>query len=376
MGNYIKPADRLAGETLNGGWVVVSPYTHPHVIHSSCYIVNKGNQKGFLKAFDYSDLKKAGGKDQFKRLSLKFERELSMLKKCSDKDIKTVIQLLTHDSHFFDPGGVDNRVDYFIIEFSDDGSVHDCLTNTNLLAFENKFQALIYIFDGLNDLHLNGIMHLDLKIENLVYFIQERLTKITDFGSARQLIIESDEDLLNDLNSISTTRQYAPPECLYIENWTPDWNEYRRKIDLYLVGNVIVKLFTNVSFTALLRNKIPKSYDWDNNQNNGKLKQYLPHLVNAAGDVYLEIEAKLNVINAECGMPLDNKNIEDLMKIIAELCSPDAQERGHPKELARKNGTDGLYRYNKKNFGKKKQRKTLKMQMLGSIIIELIEMHT
>lgn len=348
MENKIKPADRLVGCKLNDGWDVVSFYTHPTVGYSSCYIVQKGNQKGFLKAFDYSDLKKAGGKDQFMRLNKKFERELSMLKKCSANNINTVIQLLAHDSYFFEPGGVDERVDYFIIEFSHDGSVHDCLSTPNLTNFGNKFQALIYIFDGLNDLHLNGIMHLDLKAENLLYFIKERLTKIADFGSARQFMNEVDEDLLNDLNNISTTRQYAPPECLYVENWTPDWNEYRRKVDLYLVGNVIVKLFTNFSFTALLEKEITQFYHWNNPQNIGKLKQYLQHLIEASGEAYLEIEIKLDSINKEYGMPLDAKDIKDLMKIIVELCNPDAEKRGHPKELARKNNTDGLYRYRDK----------------------------
>lgn len=351
MENYVKPADRMIGCKLNGGWDVVSKYipkSHSPIVHSSCYIVNKEKQKGFLKAFDYSDLKKSGGKEIYKRLSNKFERELSMLKKCSEKNINTVIKLLESDSYFFIEGVLDERVDYFILEYSEDGSVHDCLTAGNLYEFTNKFQALIYIFDGLNNLHLNGIMHLDLKAENLVYFIKERMTKITDFGSARKLINDIDEELLDDLNSVTTTRHYAPPECLYNEFWTSDWNEYRRKVDLYLVGNIIVKLFTNFSFTALLGKEITEFYHWNNNQNIGKFKQFLPSLVAAAAEVYSIIEDELNSINEDCGLPLDSIEMKRLMKVITELCNPDAQHRGHPKELERKNNRDGLDRYRDK----------------------------
>lgn len=346
MKDYIKPADRLVGCKLNNGWLVESKIEP--INYSSCYIVKKDGQKGFLKAFDYSDLRKSGGRDLHKRLSHKFERELEMLRKCREKNIDTVIQLLEDDCYFFEEGNIGERVDYFILEFSEDGSVHDCLTKSDLKNFGNKFQALVYLFDGLNELHQNGIMHLDLKSENLVYFSKERLTKITDFGSARKLINDIDSDLLDDLNSIITTRHYAPPECLYTEYWTSDWYIFRRKVDLYLVGNIIVKLFTNFSFTTLLGEEISQFYHWDNDQNKGKLKQFLPYLISGANEVYVIIEDKLKVTNAECGMPLDNIDIKRLMKVIIDLCNPDAQFRGHPKELIRNNNNDGLYRYHDK----------------------------
>jgi serine/threonine protein kinase len=350
MENNSKPADRLLGCQLNDGWKVIEHYRPKEIKYSSCYIVQNGSQKGFLKAFDYSDIKKAGGQDESKRIAYKYQGELKMLQKCRDADIKSVIQLLANDRYYFKPNDLNELVEYFILEYSGDGNAHECLTNGNLHEFAIRFQALSDIFDGLHKLHLNGIMHLDLKAENILHFVKSRLTKITDFGSARQLIIDVDEDLLDELNSIRTTREYAPPECLYDDVWTTDWKEYRRKVDLYLIGNVIVKFFTNMSFTALLKDQLSESLNWNNPQNVGKgrLKYFLPNLITGASSVYVVIKRKLNVINAESGSPLDDKNILDLCRVIAELCNPDAKKRGHPKELIRQNDRDGLDRYRDK----------------------------
>lgn len=347
MANTIKPAERLLGCQLNDGWAVIERYRPDEIKYSTCYLVQKGNQKGFLKAFDYSDLKKAGGKDKLKRISHKYNSELKLLQKCRDAGIKSVIQLVTNDSYYFIPNDLNELVEYFILEYSEDGNALDCISNGNLRQFAIRFQALADIFDGLHSLHSNGIMHLDLKAENILHFVHTRLTKITDFGSARQLIVDLDDELMDELNSIQTTRMYAPPECLYNDSWTTDWQNYRKKVDLYLMGNIIVKFFTNMSFTALLKLQLSDTLDWDNPQNvgNGRYMTFLPHLIAGAANVYPVIKSKLKSINKECGNPLDDKNINDLCGIIAELCYPDAEKRGHPKELIRRNNMNGLDRY-------------------------------
>jgi len=347
MGNDIGPADRLEGCQLNDGWQVIERFQSGKIKYSSCYLVQRGNQRGFLKAFDYSDIKKAGGQDAWKRINHKYTRELKLLQKCRDANISAVIQLLANDRYYFKPDDLNELVEYFILEYTGDGDSLECLTNGSLSQFAIRFQALSDIFDGLHNLHLNGIMHLDLKAENILHFVHSRLTKITDFGSARQLIVDLDQDLLDELNSIRTTRQYAPPECLYNDFWTTDWQEYRRKVDLYLIGNVIVKFFTNVSFTALLKDQLSNSLDWNKPENvgNGRLKIFMPHLVEGAANVYVVIKSKLKGINKECGNPLDDKNLNDLCGIIAELCNPVAEKRGHPRELVRKSNMNGLDRY-------------------------------
>lgn len=344
--NY--PANHLEGITLSEGWKVIEKLNIVSTTsgkYSTCYLVEKNDQLGFLKAFDYRDLRKPGGKDKFSRLNEKFTREQNLLKECKNKGINTVVEFITSGEFYFKDGDINEKVDYFITEFSEDGNVKKCLKNADLNDLLRKFNSLIDIFDGINALHEHGIVHLDIKPSNLLYFVKDELTKITDFGSARQFIVNIDADKKDDLDAIITTRMYSPPEVLYNDPWTDDWTEYRKKIDLYLLGNILVKYFTNYSFTALLKQEITEFDSWDNNQNLGRFQQILPNLISAASNVYQIIFAQIVVINSNCGNPLDESYITRIMTMIQDLCNPDPINRGHKKELARKNNNHGLSRY-------------------------------
>lgn len=341
-----KPAENLVGVDLPNGWKVIEkfkPRYQPDLRSNNCYIVENEQQKGFLKAFDLSELYKPGGLDALQISIERYNRELNMLSKCNEKGIPSVVQLL--DQGNLNRDNFNELVQYFILEFSENGSLYDCIEDGDLVQFYNKFRALRDIFDGLSNLHENGIMHLDLKAENLVYFISDRITKITDFGSARQYKPNVEDRLRDDFDEISVTRLYAPPECLYNSDWLNNWEESRKKIDLYLVGNIIVKIFTNLSFTSLLKKSISNYHCWDRTYNRNQYLQFLPYLVQGANSIYPEIEERITQLNSNCGYPLNGTEIYRLMKIIVQLCNPDATKRGHPEELLRRGSDNGLYRY-------------------------------
>lgn len=367
------PAGKLKGITLNDGWYVdekLKVETNTSGKYSTCYKVTKDGIVAFLKAFDYRDLQKTGGDGDFRRVYENFSREYNYLKECNDKQIDNVVKLITRGDYFFKAGDINTKVEYFITEFSIDGTVQNCNESDDLSNLVLKFYAIRDIFYGMESLHKHEIWHLDVKTSNVLYFIAERVAKINDFGSARRW---KDYDLevskAKDLDKIKTTRTYSPPEVLYHTTWTTDWDLYRKKIDLYLVGNVVVKMFTGLSFTSLLKEEMSEQYNWDDPDNIGKFESFKEFLVKGAAEVYLKIEEVINIYNNRCGRPLDSSNINGIVSTIRDLCNPDPDLRGHKNELNRSgSSSDGLYRYGDRFnlLGKKAEYFSKKMYTLNN----------
>jgi serine/threonine protein kinase len=281
---FIPPAERLVGVTLKDNWYVVEKVIRDVKSWSgaSCYKVTRGSEVGFLKAFDLSGMKKVGGEDDHELLTHRFKRELSIIKQCSDAKIGGVVNLLGSGKHFHSGTDLNELVNYFILEYCADGDMLKCIEDHSLIDFASRCAAVRDICEAVDKMHANGVMHLDIKPENLIHFINERVTKIVDFGSARRYIVDVDPNLNDELNEITTTYSYAPFECLYHDNdWTNNWNEYRRKIDLFLVGTIIVRIFTNMTFSSLLRNRLADKYSWKNKRNLGKFQEIKPFLIEA-----------------------------------------------------------------------------------------------
>jgi len=341
------PADRLIGMTLKDGWTVTSKIGENSIAHSkitSCYIVQKKKENGFLKAFDYRDLKKHGGHEKFRYVDQKIKREIDLLKKCNHSNIKNVVSLLVEDEIFLKEGDINEKVMYYILEYSLEGNIETCLQNDNLINLTQRFYSLSHVFDGIYNLHKNEIYHLDIKTNNLIYFREGTITKIADFGSARQFLTDLDEDVKQDIDNIFTTRQCAPPEYLYFETFD-NWSEGRRKMDLYLLGNVIVKFFTNVTFTSMLKNEISSIYDWNTQSNHGNFRVILPYLTEGYITAVIKVQEILLEINHKCGNPLTQIDVNKIISIIKELCHPDPLKRGIKKAIAQSRDYDGLDRY-------------------------------
>ena len=85
------------------------------------------------------------------------------------------------------------------------------------------------ILDGLAFLHEKGIMHWDLKPENI--YISGDLVKIGDFGMAK------DRSPDTPLTQYVSTRWYWAPEVLM------KFETYTSKIDIWAAGLVMAELF-------------------------------------------------------------------------------------------------------------------------------------
>eukprot|EP01006_Ploeotia_vitrea_P028185 TRINITY_DN60908_c0_g1_i1.p1 TRINITY_DN60908_c0_g1~~TRINITY_DN60908_c0_g1_i1.p1 ORF type:complete len:455 (+),score=35.37 TRINITY_DN60908_c0_g1_i1:51-1367(+) len=86
------------------------------------------------------------------------------------------------------------------------------------------------LLQGVHSLHTAGIMHRDLKPQNLL-LSQECDLKICDFGMAR----EDQDDL--EKSEYVITRWYRAPELLM------QWKTYSKQVDLFSVGCIIAEMF-------------------------------------------------------------------------------------------------------------------------------------
>ncbi len=106
----------------------------------------------------------------------------------------------------------------------------------------------------LNFLHSTGILHCDIKPENILFDIDRKRVKIIDFGNAT---------FYNDLNfTYIQTRPYRAPELIF-------GNKYDYSIDIWSLGCLIYELltfrflfdYTNIQSNIAKALAINKQYD-------------------------------------------------------------------------------------------------------------------
>lgn len=321
-------AELLLGKVLADGWKVVNKIIKEgHKTggaYSSCYEVENGERKGFLKGFDYAGAEKVSDKsslEQLQNIVNAFVLEREMLEICTLHNCRNVITILSHGELEVEEAGKYPKVHYLILEYADKGDVRDALREERA-TLEFKLRSLHQLANGLNQIHKISIAHQDVKPSNIVTF-QNNITKITDFGSAVSLSYDMNKLPDHLKNSYGGTWDYAPPELLYGETSS---NEVIRRIgcDLYLLGSMIVFYFTNSSMTGLIRANLEDSLCWTNAQNIGRYKEIRPFLIAAFEQALVDIGNDIN----------NDKIKDDLLLVIRYLCNPDPTLRGHKKNAS------------------------------------------
>jgi serine/threonine protein kinase len=112
----------------------------------------------------------------------------------------------------------------------DKGSLDRLLHNKKILNFEAKIKILSDIAHGMKFLHEKGIMHRDLKPQN-VLVDKDNICKICDFGLAKVM----DETLTV---GVIGTWQYMAPEIMM------ETETYNEKCDVYSFGIMMHEIFT------------------------------------------------------------------------------------------------------------------------------------
>jgi serine/threonine protein kinase len=90
------------------------------------------------------------------------------------------------------------------------------------------------ILTGLNYLHNKGIVHRDLKSENILIDLNGSI-KLTDFNCAGRINPSGDSNILNSLKG---TIPFMAPEVIL-------QNNYGRKADIWSLGCIILEMYTS-----------------------------------------------------------------------------------------------------------------------------------
>lgn len=252
-------AEKLEGLTLSNGWIVLEHLArNPNGsggTFSQSYRVKRGEQVGFLKAFDFAHAFKPGADttELIQLLTSAYNYEKAILAHCSHRRLSNVVLAMDH-GHVQVPGlgEMEGRVFYLVFEMAE-GDVR-CQLDVNK-SFDALWcmHALKDICLGLWQVNREMIAHQDVKPSNVLSFSGDEF-KLSDFGRSSR----RGHAVWYDGQDFPGDRTYAPPELLY--GYThPDFVPRRVGCDLYMLGNLAAFLFSGVNVTSGI-NKVSRGH--------------------------------------------------------------------------------------------------------------------
>lgn len=129
---------------------------------------------------------------------------------------------------------------YFIFE-SAMGDLSQALTNL-VLPYSTIKKMMVQILVGIEYIHKQGIIHLDMKPENLLIFDRDRI-KICDFGMSKPYCSQDIQ-----VPNVVTCLYRSPEICL-------GYNKYDYKVDIWSIGCIFYEMISGSSFINIQTNK-------------------------------------------------------------------------------------------------------------------------
>jgi len=241
-----------------------------HLIHR----VGKGGMALVFKAYDQmlerpvavKILKQDFSEDPAFRE--RFKQEARSAANLSHPNIVTV-----HDFGV-DPSGV-----YIVMEYISGTDLKTKIKEKGKYSFEEGIPLIIQACAGLGYAHRAGIIHCDVKPQNMLVTSDQRL-KITDFGIARAL---STVEVDHDPDVVWGSPQYFSPEQALGELPTPS-------SDVYSLGVVMYELFTgHLPFEA---DSVEELIQMHQSQQPADPHIYAPDLPGELGQILLKVLSK------------------------------------------------------------------------------------
>ncbi|NOU46792.1 MAG: serine/threonine protein kinase [Bacteroidales bacterium] len=186
------------------------------------------------------------------------EGEHFALKVCLEKDEETIkrfkreVRLMASVKHENVIEVLSDNLDgdspYFIMplcKFSIDKKLDKLQANQEL-----AINILLQVCNGINALHISGIIHRDIKPKN-VLVDKANVVKVSDLGLGK--FNDRDSSILTSSNVYMGTQGYIPPE-FFKSGGTKNANV---KSDIYQLGKTIYNVFTNSNPTLIEKDRLP-----------------------------------------------------------------------------------------------------------------------
>ncbi len=185
--------------------------------------------------------------------TLEFASEGALLKQLhSSSRVVQLVESADQTIRLSGPAGlpVPISVRYHVLELAS-GCLEELVLNRESLCWADRLSLWRGVVLGVHQMHLNQIVHRDLKSANCLLFARGRgkvESKVADLGRARDLKVPSRlcaEDYIQGRGDL----RFAPPEFLWLQG--EDSAEGHRSADLYGLGSLLFELATGQCITAL-----------------------------------------------------------------------------------------------------------------------------
>ena len=158
----------------------------------------------------------------------RFEHECRMMAKIKHPNVVTI----------FDSGVLEDSIPYMVMEYVQGESLRHLIDDRGPAPVKSAVAVMMQICAGLQEAHEAGVIHRDLKPDNIV--IQDRSNKpdsvkIVDFGIAR--LIDSKERFTKT-GTVIGTMEYISPEQLR------DDDDIDGRADIYALGIIFFEMLT------------------------------------------------------------------------------------------------------------------------------------
>ena len=309
------PAHHLVGRDLDGEWTVVEKIHRPPSATGSnfsvgYYVQATDGRRAFLKALDFSRvMRQKNTPDLLKFMNDGYIFERDMLSECDRRRMSRIVRVLKADT-LVDPQ-FSLAVPYLILEPAD-GDIRSALDAMSTFDTAWALSACHDAAVGVRQLHGARVAHQDLKPSNFLTF-GEWLGKLGDLGRCSKQGREAPHDRFE----VRGDPIYAPPELLYGQ-LDPDWMVRCQACDVYLLGSLILFIFTRTQTTAEIMLRLPttlKPPTCGGTFVEGYSKA-LPYLINAFDEVADSFERQL--VGQRAGELVDH---------FRALCHPDPGQR-------------------------------------------------